>query len=175
MMYDRNGLQLSPADNTLNSYRNTSVDLKRGVYNAYARAAYRGKNVWSMYTIGKFKDPRDAAFVAQEFEQTHDKEFVRQMTTDGLWAEYAKEFAEKIDIPVWSFPAEGLLIEDIKNDYGYKQNYVSDAKAALVEALKVFGVTPPALKEVPSFIKKVEKYYEMGLSYREAAKKVIGA
>jgi hypothetical protein len=175
-MYDRNGLQLSTAKaNTLNSYRLTAVDLKNKKYAAYARASKpKGNMQWSMFNIGNlYKDPRDAAYVAQEFEKIYNPDQVRQMVTDGVFYDVAREFVENTDIPDWQFPAEGILIEDILNDYGYKNNYVSDAKSALQEAVKVFGIKVPSLKEIPSLISQVENLYKDGCSYREAARKVM--
>lgn len=174
-MYDRNGLQLTPIKrNNLNSYRLTAVDLTERKYSAYARAYTNQKNVWSMYKIGSlYDDPRDAAFVAQEFEKVYDSHKVRQMVTDGIFYETARQYAKNVEIPEWEFPAEGLLIEDILNDYGYEANRVEDAKSALVEAYKVFQIKPPALKEVPALVKKVEEYFAKGMSYRQAARKVV--
>jgi hypothetical protein len=175
-MYDRNGLQLAASNDpkTKNSYRMTSVDLKERKYFAYARASRpKGQMQWSMFKIAGFNDPRDAAFVAQEFEKQHKSEYIRELVTDGLFYKYAKEFAQNIDIPEWKYPAEGYLIEDHLNDYGYKVNRVDSARDALVEAIKVFGLKPPSLKEVPNLIAAVEKNYEEGMSYREAARNVM--
>lgn len=176
-MFDRNGLQLSPmGTETLNTYRLTSVDLTTKKYNAYARASTpNGNKQWSMFKIGtQFKDPRDAAFIAQEFEKCYSHEQVRQMHTDGTFYEIAREFSEAQDIPEWKYPAEGLLVEDILNDYGYKQNYVSDAKSALREAIQIFKVKVPNLKEIPELVKSVEVLYEKGITYRDAAAFTLG-
>lgn len=176
-MYDRNGLQLTTANTeTLNTYRLTAVDLTIRKYSAYARASSpKGNMQWSMFKIGSlFDDPRDAAFVAQEFEKQYDKDTVRQMVTDGTFYDIAREFKKNIEIPEWKFPAEGLLVEDILNDHGYKTNYVPDSKTALQEVIKVFGLKVPALKEVPAIVKKVEVLYNEGFTYREAARQVMG-
>jgi hypothetical protein len=175
-MYDRNGLQLSTAKaETLNTYRLTSVDLTTKKYTAYARASRPGgNNQWSMFKIGnQFKDPRDAAYVAQEFEKQYTHEQVRQMYTDGTFYDIGREFVQNLEIPEWNYPAEGLLVEDILNDYGYKQNYVPDAKTALREAISVFGIKPPSIKDIPGLVKKVETLYNEGATYREAAMKVL--
>lgn len=174
-MYDRNGLQLSPVSETLNSYRLTAVDTKAKHYTAYAQAKRtQGNSQWAMFTIGKFKDPRDAAYVAQEFEKQSSKEQVRQMVIDNTFQDVAKDFLAKTEIPEWEFPAEGLLIEDILGDYGYKTNYVENAKAALREVISVFGIKPPSLKEVGKIVAKVEEMYKSGKSYREAARLAMG-
>jgi hypothetical protein len=175
-MYDRNGLQLSTATaETLNSYRLTSVDLATKKYSAYAQASRpKGQNQWSMFHIGtQFKDPRDAAFIAQEFEKAYNKDQVRQMHTDGILYDVGREFVANTEIPEWQYPAEGLLIEDILNDYGYKQNYVPDSKSALREVIAVFKLKPPVLKEVKGLVDQVEKLYNKGMTYREAARKVM--
>ena len=177
-MYDRNGLQLSnAAAETLNTYRLTTVDLTTRKYSAYARASRpKGQMQWSMFKIGaQFKDPRDAAFIAQEFEKVYTHDQVRQMYTDGVFYEVAREFVKNTEIPEWQYPAEGLLVEDILNDYGYKQNYVPDSKTALREAIAVFGMKPPSLKEIPILVKKVQELYDQGLTYRQAAMQVLGA
>ncbi|MFA7408557.1 MAG: hypothetical protein WCY93_12155, partial [Anaerolineaceae bacterium] len=129
---------------------------------------------WSMYDLGEFHDPRDAAFVAQEFAKQYDRGAVRQMVTDEVFYQVAREFRENIEIPEWVYPAEGLLIEDIKNDYGYKTNYVSCAREALVEVVKVFQMKPPALKDAKRLIAKVEDLFKAGCSYRDAARQVMG-
>jgi len=175
-MYDRNGLQLSTAQSeTLNTYRLTAVDLKTRKYNAYAQASRpKGQNQWAMFHIGtQFKDPRDAAFIAQEFEKVYDKDQVRRMHTDGIFYEVAREFISKTEIPEWKYKAEGLLVEDILNDYGYKHNYVPDSKTALREVISVFGLKTPKLKEVKQLVEQVETLYNQGMTYREAARKVM--
>lgn len=177
-MYDRNGLQLSASNDskTLNSYRLTAVDMTHKKYNAYARASRpKGNMQWSMFKIGNlFEDARDAAFVAQEFEKEYTQEQVRTMVTDGVFYDVAREFVENLDIPEWQYPAEGLTIEDITNDYGYKVNRVDNAREALVEAISVFNKKTPPLKEAKVLINKVNKLYNGGLSYREAARIALG-
>lgn len=175
-MYDRNGLQLSTANaETLNSYRLTAVDLKVRKYSAYARASRpKGNLQWSMFKVGKlFDDPRDAAYIAQEFEKQYTQDQVRTMVTDETFYDVARDFVENIEIPKWDYPAEGLLIEDILNDYGYKVNRVDNAREALVEAINVFGLTTPPLKKGKELINTVNKYYETGMTYREAARKTM--
>ena len=174
-MYDRNGLQLSPVAETMNSYRLTAVDLKNRKYSAYAMASRpKGPNQWAMFPSGtQFKDPRDAAYVAQEFEKHYSKEQVRQMHTDGVLHQVTLEFVENTEIPEWGFPAEGLLIEDILNDYGYKQNRVSSPVEALKEAIKVTGCNTPPLKKVNTLVSAVQEKYDSGFSYREAAMRTV--
>lgn len=174
-MYDRNGLQLSKATESLNSYYRTAVDMTVRKYAAYAQASRsKGNNEWAMFNIGLFKDPRDAAYVAQEFEKQYTKEQIRQMVTDQTFRQIANDFVENLEIPEWKYPAEGILIEDILNDYGYKMNYVNNAKEALREVISVFGITPPSLKEVQKLVDQVEEKYKSGISYREAARIVMG-
>jgi hypothetical protein len=175
-MYDRNGLQLSTAQSeTLNSYYKTAVDLTIKKYAAVAYATRRHNNEWAMFTIGDYDDPRDAAYVAQEFFKVYSKESVRTLQTDGEFSQVAREFRETIEIPEWQFPAEGLLIEDILNESanGYKQNYVADARTALLEAINVFKLQTPNLKTAKTLINKVEEAYKTGLSYREAARNIM--
>ena len=175
-MYDRNGLQLSTAKaNTLNTYRLTAVDLNNKKYAPYARASKpKGNLQWSVFNIGTlYKDPRDAAYIAQEFEKLYNPDQVREMVTDGVFYDVARDFVESTEIPEWQFPAEGLLIEDILNDFGYKQNYVSDSKSALREVISVFGLKAPSLKDINGLVAKVEELYNEGASYRQAAKIVM--
>ena len=172
-MFDRNGLKLSsPERESLNTYYRTAVDLTSKTYSAVAYATAEFKNQWSMFTIGDFKDPRDAAYVAQEFFKQYDKNAVRLLAKDGDWTEVAREFRQNIEIPTWQYPAEGLSIEDILGETGrgYKNNYVSDARAALVEVIKVFELKTPDLKMAKTLINKVEEAYKGGKSYREAAR-----
>jgi len=170
-MYDRNGLQLTAQSNTLNSYRLTAVSLKVKKYSAYARAdRTKGNLEWTMFSIGLFNDPRDAAFVAGEFEKTYTKEQIRQMINDETFRETCNEFKTGLDIPVWQFPAEGLLIHDILSDYKYDRNYVADAKEALREVIKTFKLQVPAMSAIAALVAKVETIYSTGKTYREAAK-----
>jgi hypothetical protein len=173
-MFDRNGLELSPVADTKNAYKLTSVNVKRGKFNAYARSAFRNKNEFTMCNFAKFDDPRDAAFVAQEFAKEYDKEAVRQMVVDGTFLEVANEFVAGLEIPEWKFPAEGLTIDDILCDYSYTKNHVPTARDALIEVFKVFGGKPPAVAEATKMIKKVDELYNSGMSYREAARQVAG-
>lgn len=176
-MFDRNGLQLTTAQsNTMNTYRLTAVDLTIKKYSACAYASKpKGKSQWAMFKIGTmFKDPRDAAYIAQEFSKQYTPEQIRQMVTDDTFKEVSNQFVEDTEIPDWKFPAEGLLVEDILNDYGYKTNYVPDSKAALREVINVFGLETPALKKVPGLVAEVEALYNKGVTYREAARQVMG-
>ena len=173
-MYDRNGLQLSQQANTLNSYRMTAVDMTTKKYVAVARAKQTtGKNQWTMFNIGLYTDPRDAAFVASEFEKRYTADQIRQMVTNGEFRDVATEFKESIEIPEWNFPAEGLLIEDILSDYSYKKNYVLDAKEALREVIQAFKLRPPTIDAIKDLVACVEQKYQAGKSYREAAKETM--
>jgi hypothetical protein len=96
------------------------------------------------------------------------------MITDCTFDDVCVEFLCEIEIPEWEYAAEGMLIEDITNDYGYRQNYVNNASEALKEAISVFKLKTPDLKSAKKLIDLVEKKYKEGISYREAAKNVLG-
>lgn len=170
--YDNNGLELTPVANSLNAYRLTAVDMTEKKYAAYAASKPRRKNDWSMHTIGLYKDPRDAAFVAQEFAKLHDKVAVRQMITDNTFIDIVRAFRETIEIPVWKFDPEGLSFDDILGGK-YKTNYVNNAKDAIIEALRVFQKKTPSLAEGKILLQKVEAMVKSGLNYRQAAHSVI--
>ena len=169
-----NGLQLTSVSESKNSYRLTAVDLKQKKIAAYAASKPPHQNVWSMHNIGLYKDPRDAAFVAQEFEKRYNKIAVRQMVVDGTFYDIAREFRENIEIPEWKYPAEGMTIEEMIGDK-YKTNYVNNARDALVEALKVANIKAPAIHKAKEMMNLVEKLVKNGITYREAAKKVVSA
>ena len=174
-MYDHNGLELTPAADTMNAYRLTAVDLTEKKFSAYASAKPTYKNEWSMIKIGMFKDSRDAAFVAQQFEKHYDKVTVRQMVTDKTFRDVANEFVANLEIPEWQYPAEGFTIEELLGGgyEVYKKNYVDNARDALVEAFKVSGKKIPVIAEAKKLIERVEQLYKTGITYREAAKTVI--
>lgn len=176
-MYDHNGLELTPATDTMNAYRRTAVDLTAKRFTAYASAKARFKDDWTMYKIGLYKDPRDAAYVAQQFEKIYDREKCRQLVTDGLFEEVAREFRETIEIPEWQYPAEGFSIEELLNGgyEEYKMNYVDNARDALREAIKVYNKPAPALSVAKVMINKVEELYKKGMTYRLAAKQIVEA
>lgn len=170
--YDLNGLELTPVSNSMNAYRLTAVDITTEKYAAYAASKPTHKNEWSMHTIHLYKDPRDAAFVAQEFAKVYDKVAVRQMIIDGSFGQTAKEFRENLEIPEWKYQAEGLSFEDILGGK-YKTNYVNNAKDALVEAMRVFNMKAPALKVASKMIAEVEKMVTTGMTYRAAAHSIV--
>lgn len=174
MYYDQNGLQLTPVSDSKNSYRLTAVDLLQKKFAAYAASKPPHNNVWSMHTIGLYKDPRDAAYVAQEFEKIYTKEQVRQMIVDSTFTEIAREFRENIDIPDWKYRAEGMSIEDMLGGK-YTTNYVNNARDALVEAIRVAGVKAPPINKAKELMNKVECLVRTGITYREAARKIIAA
>jgi hypothetical protein len=174
-MYDRNGLELTPQADTMNTYKLTTVELNKRKYGAYARARETRNGEWTMFKIGYFADPRDAAYIAQKFAEEFDQDRVRQLVTDRQFDEMAALFVATTEIPEWKYPAEGMLIEDILNDYGYKRNRVLDAREALVEAIKLFGKRAPALNMVKDYIARVDQLYKAGKSYREAAREVVAA
>ena len=171
---DRNGLELTPAADTMNAYRLTSVNTSTKKFTAYAAGTRKSNQEFNMFAIGAYTDPRDAAYVAQEFEKKVSKSQVREMVTDGTFAEFAKEFRTNIEIPEWVYPAEGMTIDEMLNTT-YKRNYVLDAREALVEAINVFKKPVPSLKDAAVMIKKVEAAVKEGLTLRAAAAKVIGA
>lgn len=170
--YDLNGLELTPVSDSLNAYRLTAVDTTNEKYSAYAASKPTHKNEWSMHTIGLYKDPRDAAYVAQEFAKLYDKVKVRQMIIDGTFTEVAREFRENIEIPEWKYPAEGLSFEDILGGK-YKTNYVNNAKDALLEAMRVFNIKAPALDAAKKMMAEVENLVRQGMTYRNAAHKIV--
>lgn len=174
-MYDHNGLELTPMSDTMNSYKMTAVDLTKKKFIAYVRSAVRSKNEFSMFNISFHNDPRDAAFVAQEFAKKYSKEVVRSMVIDGTFKEFAKEFSENLEIPVWKYYAEGFSIEELINGgfEEYQKNYAATAKDAIVEAIKVLGKKTPDLKTAKAIIEKVENLYKTGMSYRAAANQIL--
>lgn len=170
--YDQNGLELTPVSNSLTAYRLTAVAVTTKKYAAYAASIPPHKIGWSMHIIHLYKDPRDAAFVAQEFAKVYDKAAVRQMIDDGSFNQVAKKFCENIEIPEWKYQAEGLTIEDILGGK-YKTNYVNNVKDALVEAIRVAGVKTPPLKIATKMMADVEELVKNGFTYRIAAKTVV--
>jgi hypothetical protein len=174
-MFDHNGLELSPVAESMNAYKMTAVSLTRKKFSAYANAKPRFKNEFAMYSIGMYNDPRDAAYVAQEFAKQYTPEQTRQMVIDGSIYQIAKEFRENIEIPEWKFSAEGLTINELING-GYEMfnhNYVDNAKDALIEAIKVYNKKTPALNEVKKIMETIEKLHDDGETYRNAAKEIV--
>lgn len=174
MSYDLNGLQLTPAADTMNTYRLTAVNLREQKFSAYAASRPSHRNEFSMHTIGLYSDPRDAAFVAQEFEKRYNKDEVRTLVKDGLFAAVARHFRETIEIPEWQYPAEGLTIEEMLGG-SYTRNYVDNARDALVEAIKVTGAKAPPLAQAKALMARVEELVRGGITYRMAARQVITA
>lgn len=174
-MYDHNGLELSPVDsNTMNSYKFTAVDLTTKRYWAYARSdLWKIAKKFSMHNIHSYKDPRDAAFVGQEFNKAFSNEQVRELIRSGDFRDVVNEFLENLEIPVWKYPAEGLLIEDILNDYKFEKNYCDTAQEALREYFANFDGPRPALDKVKRMIARVEKYAKENFcGYRVAVKNI---
>ncbi len=172
--FDRNGLELTPVADSLNSYRLTAVNTKTKKFSAYAAGTRKSNQEFNMFTIGLYDDPRDAAYVAQEFEKKVSKAQVREMATDGTFAEFAKEFRSNIEIPEWVYPAEGMSIDEMLNTT-YKKNYVLNAREALVEAINVFKKPVPSLKDAGKMIAKVEAAVKEGMTLRAAAAMVVAA
>ena len=172
MSYDMNGLQLTSVSESKNSYRLTAVDLAQKKIAAYAASKPPHQNVWSMHNIGMYKDPRDAAYVAQEFEKLYNKIVVRQMIVDGTFYDIAREFRENIEIPEWKYPAEGMTIDEMLGGK-YKMNYVNNARDALLEAMRVGNIKAPAINKAKEMMDSVEKLVCSGITYREAARKVV--
>jgi hypothetical protein len=171
-MYDRNGLELTPVQTSMNAYKFTAVNVAGRNYTAYAQAT-RNRGIYSMITIAKFDDARDAAFVGQEFAKKFTISQAYEMVLDKTFDAVASEFVTSIDMPVWQFPAEGLDWDDIVGGAGYEKNRVDNAREALVEALKIASKPAPALTAAKKLIDSVEKLYSDGMSYREAAKLVV--
>lgn len=171
-MYDRNGLELTPVQSSLNAYKFTAVNVASRNYTAYAQAT-RNRGIYSMVTIAKFDDARDAAYVGQQFAKIYTESQVYEMVIDKTFEQIANEFVGGLDIPEWQFPAEGFDWDDIVGSDGTTKNRVDNAREALVEALKIAGKPTPALASAKKMIADVEKLYQGGASYREAAKNVV--
>lgn len=171
-MYDRNGLELSPIHDSLNAYKFTAVNTATRTYSAYAQAT-RKKGIYSMVTIARFDDARDAAFIGQEFGKKFTEQDVHQMVIDKTFGDVAKDFVDQLDIPVWQYPAEGLDWDDIVGSNGDKKNRVDNARDALIEALKAAGKSTPALAQAKKMVAEVDGLYLNGMSFREAAKNVV--
>lgn len=172
--FDVNGLALTPMGDTMNTYLYTAVLPKVRKYSAYANATPGGKQkIFGMQVIGIYDDPRDAAFVAQEFAALYDRHAVTEMVASGSFKEIADEFVENLDIPVWAYPAEGLSFEDLESDYTYTRNYVNTSVDALKEAIQVFSKKPPAVQKVKALVAEVETLVSTGKTYREAARHVV--
>ena len=167
-MYDRNGLELTPIGNSMNSYKFTAVNPKYRNYSAYAQAT-RNKGLYSMVIIAKYDDPRDAAFIGQEFAKKFTTEQIYEMAHDKSFDDIAKQFIEDMEIPEWQYPAEGMDWDDILGSDS-KKNRVADARDALVEALKISKKKAPTVAVAKQMINEVESHYNQGMSYRAAAK-----
>lgn len=172
MAYDRNGLELTPICNSKNSYKFTTVVPASRKYAAYAQAV-RFSGVFSMVTIGKFDDPRDAAYIGQMFSKQYDINQVYQMVIDKTFDQVAEQFIKDTEIPEWKYPAEGLDWDDILGVKGSTKNRVDSAREALIEALKNAGKPIPVLAKAKQMIAEVEKLYNQGMSFRGAAKHVV--
>lgn len=171
-MYDRNGLELTPVQTSMNAYKFTAVNVAGRNYTAYAQAT-RNRGIYSMVTIAKFADARDAAHVGQEFAKNYTESQVYQMVIDKTFEQTAADFVGALGMPEWQFPAEGLDWDDIVGGVGYEKNRVDNAREALVEALKIASKPTPTLTTAKKLIADVEKLYKDGASYREAAKLVV--
>lgn len=171
-MYDRNGLELTPSQVSMNSYKFTAVNPKARNYSAYAQAS-RNRGLYSMVTIAKFDDARDAAYVGQEFAKLYTNEQVYEMVLDKSFEDITKQFVENLDIPEWAYPAEGLDWDDILGYDKSKKNHVFTSKDALVEALKETGKKPPSVVIARQMVAEVDALYNQGKSYRDAAKLVV--
>jgi hypothetical protein len=170
-MEDRNGLTLSPVGETLNAYYLAHINMANKSFSASAQATEYRNNTSA--SIGNYKDPRDAAYVAQQFQESYSPEIVRTMLHDNMFRDTVASFLEYTDIPKWKYPAEGLDMDDLTGDHKYTKNYAPNAREALVEAIAVYDIAPPPLTEVKSLIDKVEKLYrDEDLTYRQAAAKI---
>lgn len=175
-MYDKNGLPLTPMNESKNSYLHTAMSMTTRKVSAYAHIRKEKGVTFLMASIGMFDDPRDAAYVAREFASAYTIDQSTQMKIDGTFREIAKDFVKNLEIPEWKFPAEGLTFDEIEgNDSaGYSLNYVNSAKEALREVVSVFKLKAPSVKDIPALMGKVEALVEAGETYRAAARKVMG-
>jgi hypothetical protein len=174
-MYDRNGLELTPKSDSRNTYKGTAANMKGKFWYSTARSNDKTKmgGHISWHTFGRFQDPRDAAYAAQEFAKIYNKEAVDSLVESGEFYETAKAFVANLDFPEWKFPAEGLSIDEMLGEPLYKFNRVNDARDALVEAIKVFDLKAPDLKTAARLLGEVESLYNQGYTYREAAKMIM--
>lgn len=175
-MYDKNGLALTPMGDSKNSYLYTAMIMGTRKVSAYARVRKEKGVNFLMASIGMFDDPRDAAFIAQEFAKAYNVDQTTQMKVDGTFREISKEFIKNTEIPEWQFPAEGLTFEELEGEGadGYMFNYVNNAKDALREVVQMFKLKAPAVKAIPALITKVEELVKGGETYRAAARKTMG-
>lgn len=170
---DRNGLELSPNQESLNAYRLTSVNTKGKYYSANAYSNPDRRLTYAMHLIKNCKDPRDAAFIAQEFEKHYSRDVVTDMVLSGDFKQAVEEFLSNLEIPEWKYPAEGLTFEEMECDWGYKKNYVTDAREALIEAFSIFGVKKFPLNTIPIFIAELEsRVFDGSKTYRTAAREM---
>lgn len=170
-MYDRNGLELTSVSDAKTAYKHTAANVKQRNYSAVVSA--KGAN-FRMQTIGQFNDDRDAAFIGQEFARLYDEIAVGQMVVDGTFREIADTFVLTTDTPEWQYPSEGMTFDEMIGDETYTKNRVASAREALVEAINTFNQPTPPIKEAKKLIEKVEQLYKGGISYREAARVVLG-
>jgi hypothetical protein len=175
-MYDRNGLELSPMQESMNSYKFTAVNPKARKFTAYAQADRKSAvahGIYTMVTIARYEDARDAAYVAQTFAKLYNPTQVFEMVRDDILKDVVADFLAELEIPEWQYPAEGLDWDDIlgfeSGESRYKQNHVSDARGALIEAIDALKRKAPLASNVPGMIAFVDGLYNQGRSYREAA------
>lgn len=172
--YDLNGLELTTSScDTMNAYRLTAVDLTDKKFAAYAASKPNFKGQFSMHSIHNYSDSRDAAYSAQQFEKLYDKVKVKQLVTDKLFRGVCQEFTLKLEIPEWSYPAEGSTIAEMLIGK-YDRNYVNNARDALREAFRAHKITQrPSLATCNDLMFRVETIVNAGTTYRNAAAQVI--
>lgn len=175
--YDFNGLPLTQSvkADSLAAYLHTAMVMKIRKISAYAPIFPNAQMKFGMVKIGLFEDPRDAAYVAMEFNKQYTKDQATQMVVDGTFNEIAKEFVENLEIPEWQHPAEGLSFDEIEGiPADYAMIYSTSAKDAINKVLKEKGLATPKLDEAKKLIEQVEKMHqETGVSYDLIARKVI--
>jgi len=177
LAYDLNGLELSEQiNNTLSAYKHVAYDLTSRKYIPITHRHQRGKSFNMLSIHHGMNTPLEAAFVAQRFNEEHDRDFVESLSVDGKFREYVKQFIADLEIPEFKYPPEGYLIEDYLNDYRLveaKQARCDDAKSALAYIIKQNELPVPPLKQVSKFVKKVETAYEGLNNWITAAEAVM--
>ena len=176
-MYDFNGLPLTQSvkANSLAAYLHTAMNMKIRKISAYAPIFPNVQMKFAMVKIGLFEDPRDAAYVAMEFNKQYTKDQATQMVVDGTFNEIAKEFVENLEIPEWQHPAEGLSFDEIEGiPADYAMIYSTSAKDAINKVLKEKGLPVPKIEIAKKMISEVEKLHaDTGVSYDLLARECL--
>lgn len=180
MAYDNNGLPLSPvaaSAKSNNAYLYAHMDWTHRVYVARTPIHHNRVTRTPQAYLGTYDDARDAAYVAMSFAELYPKDVATEMYMAGTFNDAAREFLENLEIPEWQYPSEQISFDEYENIEvaGYTTNRVEDARAAIVEAIKLFGVKTPKLEESKKMIARVEEMVKAGThNLRQAAKVVLG-